>query len=579
MRHAVLKDLIFSGCTECYVELVFSEFVIKRSLRLTAKSCTSAYFINNSEKQSQEVICFLKDKDIDLDNNRFLILQGEIETISMMSPLELLDYIEDCIECCSNDKLSLKMQIQNLEDEIKTKQEELEMQENSLKFIETDFNYKKGRRDEKYDILSYRSESLGLKNKICLIKKDICMRKEKKLHIEKDRLKNAIEELAIRNKGCVGKIKDLESLCDGINLKSKEEALLKYKKEYQRIERENKAKDLKRSRLERNIERVEKEIVDTRQKLKNFASESVLLNESLKKNCSEIEEFEREIEEKTTELSGFKDFIDLDKEKKSLERILIEKMNKREAMRNNKAFLLDSKLKCINNQIFQLRENKAINISDLAGAEKEANQLRSDIHQTTQEIQKRKRRSEDFKFIEQSYLKERDVLLNLQEVKGVYGFLKDLGTIEKGYEDAVDASTKTLSSIVVENTKVAEECVSIINQKKLARTTFVILDKLENNLPKSNLAEANNLLYKKIKCDAKFEKCFYFALRDTMVMKTAEEAKSLAFGRVRRRVVTVDGKLFEKSGVMSGGKLSKKIKSSHELEDLSKKMNAFWRPS
>jgi len=44
-------------------------------------------------------------------------------------------------------------------------------------------------------------------------------------------------------------------------------------------------------------------------------------------------------------------------------------------------------------------------------------------------------------------------------------------------------------------------------------------------------------------------------------------------------VVTVDAKLSEKSGVMSGGKLSKKIKSSHELEDLSKKMNAFWRPS
>ena len=65
MRHAVLKDLIFSECTECYVELVFSEFTIKRILRMTAKSCISAYFINNSEKQAQELICFLKDKGID----------------------------------------------------------------------------------------------------------------------------------------------------------------------------------------------------------------------------------------------------------------------------------------------------------------------------------------------------------------------------------------------------------------------------------------------------------------------------------------------------------------------------------
>ena len=51
-----------------------------------------------------EVTTLLKAKGIDLDNNRFLILQGEVEQISMMAPKAhgphdegLLEYLEDII--------------------------------------------------------------------------------------------------------------------------------------------------------------------------------------------------------------------------------------------------------------------------------------------------------------------------------------------------------------------------------------------------------------------------------------------------------------------------------------------------
>jgi structural maintenance of chromosome 4 len=45
-----------------------------------------------------EVKAILKEKKIDLDNNRFLNLQGEVEQISLMKPLELLEYIEDVVD-------------------------------------------------------------------------------------------------------------------------------------------------------------------------------------------------------------------------------------------------------------------------------------------------------------------------------------------------------------------------------------------------------------------------------------------------------------------------------------------------
>ena len=75
---------------------------------------SSKYFINNKASNASEVTTLLKKRGIDLDNNRFLILQGEVEQISLMKPkvemgfivhLErtsdseegLLEYLEDII--------------------------------------------------------------------------------------------------------------------------------------------------------------------------------------------------------------------------------------------------------------------------------------------------------------------------------------------------------------------------------------------------------------------------------------------------------------------------------------------------
>lgn len=68
------------------------------------KSSTSKYFINNQVTDYSTVCNVLKAKGIDLDHNRFLILQGEVEQISLMKPkaanendVGLLEYLEDII--------------------------------------------------------------------------------------------------------------------------------------------------------------------------------------------------------------------------------------------------------------------------------------------------------------------------------------------------------------------------------------------------------------------------------------------------------------------------------------------------
>lgn len=80
------------------IEIPGSEFWIRRTVNT---SSVSKYYIQGRESTQAEVKERLKAEGIDLANNRFLILQGEVEQISQMKQksgdLEkpgLLEYLE-----------------------------------------------------------------------------------------------------------------------------------------------------------------------------------------------------------------------------------------------------------------------------------------------------------------------------------------------------------------------------------------------------------------------------------------------------------------------------------------------------
>jgi len=64
----------------------------------------STYFYDGAASTYEEICSILSNKGIDLEHNRFLILQGEVEQISLMKPIGsksdeigLLEYLEDII--------------------------------------------------------------------------------------------------------------------------------------------------------------------------------------------------------------------------------------------------------------------------------------------------------------------------------------------------------------------------------------------------------------------------------------------------------------------------------------------------
>ena len=71
----------------------------------------------------------------------------------------------------------------------------------------------------------------------------------------------------------------------------------------------------------------------------------------------------------------------------------------------------------------------------------------------------------------------------------------------------------------------------------------------------------------------KFKMAFYFALRNTLVCPNIDIANNLALGANRHRVVTLDGKIIEESGVFSGGgKPRKGGMSTKIVEEVSPEM-------
>ena len=80
-----------------------SEFSISRE---ALKNNSSKYYVDGKKVTEKEVTTKLKNYGIDLDHNRFLILQGEVEQISLMKPkgdegkngdFGFLEYLEDII--------------------------------------------------------------------------------------------------------------------------------------------------------------------------------------------------------------------------------------------------------------------------------------------------------------------------------------------------------------------------------------------------------------------------------------------------------------------------------------------------
>ena len=129
-----------------YYEVVKgTEFEISRTVN---RQSHSTYKINGVEVSFKDVCDKLSQKGIDLEHNRFLILQGEVEQISLMKPKApnenetgLLEYLEDIIGSNKyvEDINKFEKDIDRLEDERREKLSRVKACEHELESLSNDF--------------------------------------------------------------------------------------------------------------------------------------------------------------------------------------------------------------------------------------------------------------------------------------------------------------------------------------------------------------------------------------------------------------------------------------------------------
>jgi len=140
---------------------------------------------------------------------------------------------------------------------------------------------------------------------------------------------------------------------------------------------------------------------------------------------------------------------------------------------------------------------------------------------------------------------------------GVLGRLGDLATISEEYDVAVSTACGMLNSVVVHTTAGAQKCLAFLRKHNLGRANFIPLDKMKKGAHDRvvETPEGAPRLFELINAtNFAATPALFLAVGNTLVAPDLETATRWAYDFGKRwRVVTVDGKLIETSGTMSGG--------------------------
>ncbi|KAJ1165645.1 hypothetical protein NDU88_006063 [Pleurodeles waltl] len=149
----------------------------------------------------------------------------------------------------------------------------------------------------------------------------------------------------------------------------------------------------------------------------------------------------------------------------------------------------------------------------------------------------------------------------------VFGRLLDLcHPIHKKYQLAVTkVFGRYMTAIIVSTEKCARDCIRFLKEERAEPETFLALDYLDIKPINEKLREIRGA---KMMIDVvqtaipQLRKVIQFVCTNALVCETIKEAKQIAFdGSERIKTVALDGTLFSKSGVISGGSSDLRFKA------------------
>jgi len=150
------------------------------------------------------------------------------------------------------------------------------------------------------------------------------------------------------------------------------------------------------------------------------------------------------------------------------------------------------------------------------------------------------------------------VLDKKSQLGEVSGVVAQLGKVQKDYVVALDvAAGNYLSAMVVNDETTAKRCIEYLRQNQLGVATFLPLTTLRPrqvpDMVRHLLKEpgVHGLATSLLQYSSKYENVFSLIFGATLVVEDMDVARSVGIGRIR--MVTLQGDLFETTGVVKGG--------------------------
>lgn len=614
MRQGKLSELIhnsakFQDLDNCSVEIWFREIVdlpgpdnylvVPDSQLIVARTAfrnnSSKYMINNRNSTFTEVTTLLKARGIDLDHKRFLILQGEVESIAQMKPKAptehedgLLEYLEDIIGTSK-----YKQPIEQAQLDVDSLNEDRADKLNRLRTVEKEKSSLEAKKREAEDFLRdtnelTRKKSLlwqfhmyTLNSNIEITNKTI-EALERQLETERETNASHLSEIAELQKAYEDKLEAAEEVKTHVDALQKD--LKKLEKEEVGLSEKRKHLATKYKKLKKNItddgharsealswvENHSEEIIKSRKSLealeKKLIQEEAELEDIRDSLKDKTDEFTQQIETKQLELQPWSAKIN---DKQSA----LDVAEKEKTLLLGKASGLRKSLDEAIEALQQLKDEEGNKSEERQTLIQQKSEQTARIKSATKKLENMsseslrdkvttaRQKADEAKSSMAANKSQNAVLATLTKLRdqgrlqGFHGRLGDLGIIDDKYDVAITTACGALNNLVVDTVEQGQACIEYLRKGNVGRASIMVLEKLPARdlgpiKTPENVPRVFDLIKPK---DSKFAPAFYKAVMNTLVADNLEQAQRIGFGKQRWRVVTLAGQVIDPSGTMSGG--------------------------
>lgn len=579
LRAKKVKDLIHTGAKAAEVTLNFDgdeKIEVKRAIREDGKIL---YRLNGKKTTRSMILDFMKRYNID-ESGRNIIAQGEVARIINVSGKErrqIIDAVAGISDFEQKKKESLR-ELDTVDTRIKEANlilgerqaflKELEMErESALKYREAKNNHT----NAKGTLLKTESERLtkDLENakhleekiKFNVESKETDLAEIEHKISEKEKERHSSSQLLQEKQQTSSLVRKIEELKASVSSKSqlitdKEELVEKGKNELETIgkEMENNERELKE--LEEQMAKLKKDIKELEPAI---GDQGVVKNaelDALRSTFNKTAESLQQLKERS---------IALKSEIESKEEIV--KIKKEEISRLDlpEGAEADDHSK----EIESLRKAAKGLADDIEESFKRTKEINAEMGELDKNMLDLKEQASIYKVRASPHLANPALQLvssmKDKDGHGIHGTVADLIQFDPKFAHAVEAAAGArLLYVVVDDMNTATGVIDKLKKAKAGRATFIPILEVRTSRP----MEMNGFssVLDVIRCSNQVRRAMEYVFGETLLVDSVSAAKQIGIGKCR--MVTLDGEIFERSGIVSGGRAQSSILGGKQLKKL-----------